>query len=222
MSVIRHYCFNKTEVINVLCESKIINKNPKYRIIKYKDDYLMVDIVSHWFTFLFPMINWFIPKRYAKLSEVEYNNLNIVKPVKNSGASIGVGLAILISVLLRKYVFIFDVQVQQSIAVISCIIGFLCVFIFFLYINKKVTLDIYKINKTHSKIILIPTLKNIGFTLFSYIFLGGFVWMILYGLTVENLYNIFIFIIWIGSIALFFFFNMFAIIDKKVHIILKR
>ena len=29
--------------------------------------------------------------------------------------------------------------------------------------------------------------------------------MILYGLTVENLYNIFIFIIWIGSIALFFF-----------------
>ena len=90
MSVIRHYCFNKTEVINVLCESKIINKNPKYRIIKYKDDYLMVDIVSHWFTFLFPMINWFIPKRYAKLSEEEYNNLNIVKPVKNSGASIGV------------------------------------------------------------------------------------------------------------------------------------
>ncbi|MCC2083570.1 DUF443 domain-containing protein [Staphylococcus lugdunensis] len=189
----------------MLCESKIINMNPKYRIIKYNDDYLMVDTISHWITFLFPMINWFIPKRYAKLSEEEYNNLDIVKPVKNSGTSIGLGIAILINVLFRKYIFIFDVQVQQSIAVISCIIGFLCVFIFFLYINKKVTLDIYKINKTHSKIILIPTLKNIGFTLFSYIFLGGFVWMILYGLTVENLYNIFIFIIWIGSIALFFF-----------------
>ena len=193
------------EVVNVLCESKIINMNPKYRIIKYNDDYLMVDTISHWITFLFPMINWFIPKRYAKLSEEEYNNLDIVKPVKNSGTSIGLGIAILINVLFRKYIFIFDVQVQQSIAVISCIIGFLCVFIFFLYINKKVTLDIYKMNKTHSKIILIPTLKNIGFTLFSYIFLGGFVWMILYGLTVENLYNIFIFIIWIGSIALFFF-----------------
>ncbi|OFN54958.1 hypothetical protein HMPREF2552_06255, partial [Staphylococcus sp. HMSC062E10] len=193
------------EVINVLCESKIINMNPKYRIIKYNNDYFMVDTISHWITFLFPMINWFVPKKYAKLSEEEYNNLDIVKPVKNSGTSIGLGIAILINVLFRKYIFIFDVQVQQSIAVISCIIGFLCVFIFFLYINKKVTLDIYKINKTHSKIILIPTLKNIGFTLFSYIFLGGFVWMILYGLTVENLYNIFIFIIWIGSIALFFF-----------------
>ncbi|CAM3129583.1 DUF443 domain-containing protein [Staphylococcus lugdunensis] len=206
----------------MLCESKIINKNPKYRIIKYKDDYLMVDIVSHWFTFLFPMINWFIPKRYAKLSEEEYNNLNIVKPVKNSGASIGVGLAILISVLLRKYVFIFDVQVQQSIAVISCVIAFLGVFIFFLYINKKVTLDIYKRNKTHSKIILIPTLKSIGYTLASYILYGGFAFVIFYGLAVENLYNVFIFILWVIWIAAFFFFNMFAIMDKKVHVILKN
>ncbi|HFU9292517.1 TPA: hypothetical protein ACH7JV_001579, partial [Staphylococcus aureus] len=29
----------------MLCESKIINKNPKYRIIKYNDEYLMVDII---------------------------------------------------------------------------------------------------------------------------------------------------------------------------------
>ena len=210
------------EVINVLCESKIINMNPKYRIIKYNNDYFMVDTISHWITFLFPMINWFVPKRYAKLSEEEYNNLNIVKPVKNSGASIGVGLAILISVLLRKYVFIFDVQVQQSIAVISCVIAFLGVFIFFLYINKKVTLDIYKRNKTHSKIILIPTLKSIGYTLASYILYGGFAFVIFYGLAVENLYNVFIFILWVIWIAAFFFFNMFAIIDKKVHIILKR
>ncbi|WP_371106787.1 DUF443 family protein, partial [Staphylococcus sp. HMSC062A05] len=25
--------------------------NPKYRIIKYNDDYLMVDTISHWITF---------------------------------------------------------------------------------------------------------------------------------------------------------------------------
>ena len=222
MSVIRHYCFNKTEVINVLCESKIINKNPKYRIIKYNNDYFMVDTISHWITFLFPMINWFVPKRYAKLSEEEYNNLDIVKPVKNSGASIGAGLAILISALLRNYVNIFNIQIQKSVAVLSCVIGFLGVFIFFLYINKKVTLDIYKRNKTHSKIILIPTLKSIGYTLASYILYGGFAFVIFYGLAVENLYNVFIFILWVIWIAAFFFFNMFAIIDKKVHIILKR
>ncbi|MCC5268076.1 hypothetical protein QUD33_21015, partial [Staphylococcus aureus] len=26
----------------MLCESKVINKNPKYRVIKYGDEYLMI------------------------------------------------------------------------------------------------------------------------------------------------------------------------------------
>ena len=210
------------EVVNVLCESKIINMNPKYRIIKYNNDYFMVDTICHWITFLFPMINWFVSKRYAKLSEEEYNNLDIVKPVKNSGASIGAGLAILISALLRNYVNIFNIQIQESVAVLSCVIGFLGVFIFFLHINKKVTLDIYKRNKTHSKTILIPTLKSIGFTLTSYVLCGGCALIIMEMLTIDHLYNVFIFILWVIWIAFFFFINMFAIMDKKVHVILKN
>ena len=158
------------------------------------------------------MINWFVPKRYAKLSEEEYNNLDIVKPVKNSGASIGVGIIIILNVLFRKYIDVFNVQVQESVAILSCVIGFLGIFIFFLYINKKVTLDIYKRNKTKSKIILIPTLKNFG----------GISWVTMEMLTIDHLYNIFMFIVWIGIIAAFFFVNMFAIMDKKVHIILKN
>ncbi|WP_164104537.1 DUF443 family protein, partial [Staphylococcus aureus] len=38
----------------LLCESKIINKNPKNRIIKYNDEYLMVDIISTWISLFFP------------------------------------------------------------------------------------------------------------------------------------------------------------------------
>ncbi|HDB7174750.1 TPA: DUF443 family protein, partial [Staphylococcus aureus] len=49
----------------MLCESKIINKNPKYRIIKYNDEYLMIDIISTWISLFFPFINWFITKRYV-------------------------------------------------------------------------------------------------------------------------------------------------------------
>ncbi|GKS28499.1 hypothetical protein SASK122_06220 [Staphylococcus argenteus] len=52
----------------MLCEFKIINKNPKYRIIKYNDEYLMVDLVSSWIVFFLPMINWFIPKITSKLA----------------------------------------------------------------------------------------------------------------------------------------------------------
>ncbi|WP_191962230.1 DUF443 family protein, partial [Staphylococcus aureus] len=46
----------------LLCETEIINKNPKYRVIKYDDEYLMVDVISTWLVYFFPFINWFIPK----------------------------------------------------------------------------------------------------------------------------------------------------------------
>ncbi|ETO51738.1 hypothetical protein Y001_08760 [Staphylococcus aureus MUF256] len=67
----------------MLCETEIINKNPKYRVIKYDDEYLMVDVISTWLVYFFPFINWFIPKRCAKISREEYEKLNTVKPVKN-------------------------------------------------------------------------------------------------------------------------------------------
>ncbi|HIH8066942.1 TPA: DUF443 family protein, partial [Staphylococcus aureus] len=47
----------------MLYESNIINKNPRYRIIKYKNDYLMIDLVSTWLVLFFPFINWLIPKK---------------------------------------------------------------------------------------------------------------------------------------------------------------
>ena len=66
----------------MLCESKQIYKNPKYRVIRYNNEYFMVDLVSTWITYFFPMINWFIPKKYAKISENEFERLNIVEPFK--------------------------------------------------------------------------------------------------------------------------------------------
>ncbi|HDD0364002.1 TPA: DUF443 family protein, partial [Staphylococcus aureus] len=67
----------------MLCESKVINKNPKYRIIKYDSEYLMIDLASNWIVFFFPFINWLIPKTYVKITKNDYEKLNIVKPVKN-------------------------------------------------------------------------------------------------------------------------------------------
>ncbi|HDJ5478103.1 TPA: DUF443 family protein, partial [Staphylococcus aureus] len=67
----------------MLCESKVINKNPKYRIIKYESEYLMIDLASNRIVFFFPFINWLIPKTYIKITKNDYEKLNIVKPVKN-------------------------------------------------------------------------------------------------------------------------------------------
>ncbi|HCY4882843.1 TPA: DUF443 family protein, partial [Staphylococcus aureus] len=42
----------------MLCDIRVVNKNPRYRIIKYKNDYLMIDLVSTWLVLFFPFINW--------------------------------------------------------------------------------------------------------------------------------------------------------------------
>ena len=44
----------------------------------------MIDIISTWISLFFPFINWFIPKRYVKISREEFENLNIVKPAKKN------------------------------------------------------------------------------------------------------------------------------------------
>ncbi|HHC9962372.1 TPA: DUF443 family protein, partial [Staphylococcus aureus] len=68
----------------MLCDIKVINKNPRYKVVQYNDEYLLIDLVSTWLVYFFPFINWFIPKRYAKLSEKELENLNVDKQNKNN------------------------------------------------------------------------------------------------------------------------------------------
>ncbi|CAC8053963.1 tandem five-TM protein [Staphylococcus aureus] len=56
----------------MLCESRQIYKNPKYRVIRYNNEYFMVDLVSTWITYFFPMINWFCPKNTQKLAKMNF------------------------------------------------------------------------------------------------------------------------------------------------------
>ena len=98
----------------LLCETENINKNPKYRIIKYKDEYLMIDLVSTWLALFFPMINWLIPKKYVKISEKDFDDLNIVKPVKNKAFWPVAGSTILFGVTFRKYIPSLNIQLEKK------------------------------------------------------------------------------------------------------------
>ncbi len=87
----------------MLCESKIINKIPKYRIINYNDEFLMVDIISTWICLFFTFINWFIPKRYFKIIKEDFEILHIVKPANKNVVWPVAGISALYAVTLRKY-----------------------------------------------------------------------------------------------------------------------
>lgn len=67
------------EVKILFCEFRVIDKNVKYRIIKYNDEYFMIDLLSNYIFYLLLMINWFIFKKGVKLSVKEVEKLDIIK-----------------------------------------------------------------------------------------------------------------------------------------------
>ncbi|UMT81157.1 DUF443 domain-containing protein [Staphylococcus roterodami] len=206
----------------MLCESKIINKNPKYRIIKYNDEYLMVDIISTWISLFFPFINWFIPKRYVKISREEFENLNIVKPAKKNVFWPVAGISTLFAVTLRKYTYLLDTQLDRKLVIAICCITFIGILTFYVRLIKNSSLNIYNTKNKRSKIILIPTLKNICLTLFRYAFFILWTVIFSYALLSMSYQNIIVNFAWIAVIMGFFLVNIALIIDKNIHVILKN
>ncbi len=210
------------EVKTLLCESRVINQNPKYRIIKYNNEYFMVDLVSTWIAYFLPMINWFIPKKYAKISRKEFESLNIVKPAKNNTFWPVAGFAVLLTTLTRKYIYLLNIHLEKEIVILTCCMILLGVFALFIYINTKLKLHIFDKNKSNNeKIILIPTFKNICLSFFAYIFFGGLSTMALSMLVTSSPQNIIEFLALIGMTACFFLLNMSSVLDKNIHVILK-
>ncbi|HCG2668839.1 TPA: DUF443 domain-containing protein [Staphylococcus aureus] len=206
----------------MLCESKVINKNPKYRVIKYGDEYLMIDLVSTWLTLFLPMINWLIPKKYVKISKKEFDDLNIVKPVKNKAFWPVAGSTILFGVTFRKYIPSLNIQLEKNMVIVICCAIFLGVLILFLFLNRKLRLEIYNNNSSKGKIILFPSLKNFCFTIFYYFLFGGLTMLFLDALLSMSYQNIIVYFVWIAVIMGFFLVNIALIIDKNIHVILKN
>ncbi|HCX9554352.1 TPA: DUF443 family protein [Staphylococcus aureus] len=206
----------------MLCESKIINKNPKYRIIKYNDEYLMIDIISTWISLFFPFINWFIPKRYVKISREEFENLNIVKPAKKNVFWPVAGISTLFAVTLRKYTHLLDTQLDRKLVIAICCITFIGILTFYVRLIKKSSLNIYNTKNKRSKIILIPTLKKFCLTLFRYAFFILWTVIFSYALLSMSYQNIIVYFAWITAIMGFFLVNIALIIDKNIHVILKN
>ncbi|HDP5789809.1 TPA: DUF443 family protein [Staphylococcus aureus] len=203
----------------MLCETEIINKNPKYRVVKYDDEYLLIDLVSTWLVYFFPFINWFIPKRCAKISREEYEKLNTVKPVKNKTFWSVVGGTILLGVTSRKYIHLLNIQLEKRLVIIICFVVFLCILIFFVLLNRKLKLKVFDNKKEEQKIILVPTLKNAVLILYGYLLIGGMSILALSMLlTLEN-QNLITFIAWGMGIMLFFLMNITLIVNKTAKVI---
>lgn len=145
----------------------------------------MIDIISTWISLFFPFINWFITKRYVKISREEFENLNIVKPAKKNVFWPVAGSSALLGVALRKYTHLLDVQLDKKLVIAICCITFIGILIFYVRLIKKSSLNIYNTKNKRSKIFLIPTLKK---CLFHIIWIY-FIWRIDYAIPRCSIIN---------------------------------
>ena len=125
---------------------------------------------------------------------------NVFWPVAGSSALLGVAL--------RKYTHLLDVQLDKKLVIAICCITFIGILIFYVRLIKKS--------------FLIPTLKNVCFTLFGYILFGGLTMLFLDALLSMSYQNIIVYFAWIAVMMGFFLVNIALIIDKNIHVILKN
>ena len=199
-----------------------IYKNPRYNIIQKDNRYLMVDLEQNWYSYLCPMLNWFIPIKFTELTYQEFNNINIFHNggQKSQGMLAG-GIGVTISVLLRSLVGYMDINISRIWIVFMFLIGFVAVITLRLSIRKKLNHLAFN-KKSKQKVRLIPVFKNMIIVVFNYFILIYLITGLFDMMVIENIQNIWIYICWLGIVLAFLFMNIASIFDRKVHAKIKN
>ncbi|WP_218084568.1 DUF443 family protein [Staphylococcus epidermidis] len=199
----------------------MIYKNPRYRIIQKDNRYLMVDLEQNWYSYLCPMLNWFIPIKFTELTYQEFNNINIFHNggQKSQGMMAG-GIGVIISVLLRSFVGYMDININRIGIFFMFLIGFVAVITLRLSIRKNLNHPAFN-KKSKQRVILIPSFKNMIIVVFGY-FMMLFFSIAPFQMIFEEKQNILVYICWIGMLFLFTILNMISISDRKVHTKIKN
>ncbi|MCG1508252.1 DUF443 family protein [Staphylococcus epidermidis] len=199
-----------------------IYKNPRYKIIQKENRYLMVDLEQNWYSYLCPMLNWFIPIKCTELTYQEFNNLNIFNNGgQNSHGMMAAGIGVTISVLLRSIVGFMDINISRIWVAIMFLIGFIAVIALRLSIRKKLNHPAFNKNSIQ-KVRLIPVFKNMIIVVFNYFILIYLITGLFDVMVIENIQNIWIYICWLGIVLAFLFMNIASIFDRKVHAKIKN
>ncbi|MBI5972898.1 DUF443 family protein [Staphylococcus caledonicus] len=199
-----------------------IYKNPRYKIIQKDNRYLMVDLEQNWYSYLCPMLNWFIPIKYTELTYQEFNNLNIFNNRgQNSQGIMAAGIGVTISVLLRSVVGFMDINISRIWVMIMFLIGFVAIIALRLSIKKKLTHPAFNKNNKQ-KVRLIPSFKNMVLVVLYYFILIYLITGLFYMMVIDNIQNIWIYICWLGIVFVFSFMNIASIFDRKVHAKIKN
>ncbi|MBM6009202.1 DUF443 family protein, partial [Staphylococcus epidermidis] len=176
---------------------------------------------QNWYSYLCPMLNWFIPIKFTELTYQEFNNINIFhNGGQKSHGMMAAGVGVTISVLLRSLVGYIDINISRIWIVFMFLIGFVAVITLRLSIRKKLNHPAFN-KKSKQKVILIPSFKNMILVVFCY-FMMLFFSIAPFQMIFEEKKNILGYILWVGVLFIFTTLNMASISDRKVHAKIKN
>ncbi|EFU84109.1 DUF443 family protein [Staphylococcus lugdunensis] len=198
-----------------------IYKNPRYKIIQKDNRYLIVDLEQNWYSYLCPMLNWFIPIKYTELSYKEFNNLNIFNNQNQSNQGlIAAGIGVTISVLLRSFIGLMNINISQIWMFVLFLIGFVAVITLRLSIRNKMNHPVFN-KKSKQKVMLIPSFKNMVLVVFCYL-MFLFLSIAPIQMIFDDNQNIFGYVGWLVTLLMFTIMNIASISDRKVHAKIKN
>ncbi|MCY1569409.1 DUF443 domain-containing protein [Staphylococcus pettenkoferi] len=195
----------------------LIYKNPRYKVVQKDNKYLLIDLEQHWYSYLFPMLNWIIPIKYIELTYEEFSSLNIYTNRNHSAYGVAAGgIGVIISIYIRKIMYLIDIYLSTTYMFLIFSLGLIFIILIRIYISKRLKIKKFK-KKEKKKIILFPTLKNlmivlIGFLLF--LFLSLMPYYVIFG----NDFNIIFYVGWLVMVLMFTVLNMCTITDRKIHV----
>ena len=208
---------------------KIPEKKRMYRIVEIGDKKYLIDPEEYKISYIFPMINWFIPKKAKELTDEELEALNPQKPMSKEekkernkliwGAA---GTSTLFVSTSKGYIDYFDVQSSNILNTLVFLVIVILAISIRMYLSirmrdKKINFKLYD-----SKIVYVPSIKIALAALFAYVVTS----LTIFGMTNYLIYygidNLIIPILYLVVIFGFLLCNLFFISPGKAYVKIKK
>ena len=145
---IKYDKFKILEVSKRLARVHLIYKNSRYKVVQKDNKYLLIDLEQHWYSYLFPMLNWIIPIKYIELTYEEFSSLNIYTNRNHSAYGVAAGgIGVIISIYIRKIMYLIDIYLSTTYMFLIFSLGLIFVILIRIYISKRLKIKNLKRRK---------------------------------------------------------------------------
>ncbi len=207
--------------VKELARVHLIYKNPRYKVIQKDNKYLLIDLEQHWYSYLFPRLNWLIPIKYIELTYEEFNSISIYNNRNHNAYGIAAGsIGVVIGVFLKKYTISATIPITPLWMCIIFLIGLIFIIYLRRVLSRRLKITGFEM-KEKKKIRLFPTLKKLVIVLFGYIYVFPLSFIPCFIIYYDNI-NIIFYIGWLVVVFLLTIVNFTTLVDRKVNVKMKN